>query len=98
MLEHEGKPIPTFRCDACGLHLASRQGLGRHRREKHPKGGHKDYVCDICRKVSPNMRALKKHISDTHPTNILKCTICDRGFKKPIALKVNMKLECTYKT
>lgn len=92
MLEHEGKPLPTIRCDVCGLHLSSKHGLGRHKRIKHPADGKKDYICDICQKVSPNMRALRKHISDTHTANILKCTMCDRGFKRPLALKVNIKL------
>lgn len=90
MLEHEGKTLPTISCDVCGLLLASKHGLKKHKTMQHPVGGKREYICNICFKVSPNIAALREHKRRTHSADNHKCNMCGRGFKVPLALKVYM--------
>lgn len=93
MLGHEGKSLPSAKCDICGLYLSNKDGLARHKRMQHPVDGKKEYICNICFKVSPNKHSLRMHISDNHPTKMHKCTMCNRVFKKSIFLKVCSKIK-----
>ncbi|XP_065367654.1 transcription factor grauzone-like isoform X2 [Calliphora vicina] len=89
MLDHEGKPAPTFSCDICGLILTSMKGLKRHKNTIHPVGGHQEYTCSICSKISPNVMAHKRHVKFSHVMGYdHKCKICEKAFKKARTLKV----------
>ena len=92
--KHESKQSTAINCDICGLRLTDRRGLRRHKNSQHPVGGKKEYYCHLCPKVSPNQEALKTHIRLTHGTNFNhKCTICDKAFKRPYALRVRIYLK-----
>lgn len=87
--KHESKQLTAINCEICGLRLTDRRGLRRHKNSQHPVGGKKEYNCNLCSKVSPNQEALKTHIRLTHGTNFNhKCTMCDKAFKRPYALRV----------
>lgn len=89
MLEHEGKPVPQVNCDICGLLLSNKRNLKRHVNMQHPVGGEQSHNCHLCPKISPNICALKEHIRRVHLVgNVHKCTMCGRGFKRKLALKV----------
>ncbi|TMW41495.1 hypothetical protein DOY81_013427 [Sarcophaga bullata] len=89
--KHENKQSIAINCDICGLRLTDRRGLRRHKNSQHPVGGKKEYHCHLCLKVSPNQEALKTHIRLTHGTNFNhKCTMCDKAFKRPYALREHM--------
>lgn len=91
MLEHEGKPAPVISCDICGLLLTSKKGLKRHKNTIHPVGGHQEYTCSICSKVSSNRQAHDRHVKFSHEMGCNhKCTMCEKAFKKPRALKVSI--------
>lgn len=46
-------------------------------------------TCTICGKISPNKQSLRNHKKYVHENErINKCTLCDKAFKQPVALKV----------
>lgn len=101
MEKHDNKLATPIHCDICGLRLIDRRGLRRHKNSQHPVGGKKEHSCHICSKISPNLRALRTHVRFAHETGYIhKCTMCDKAFKRPEALKVSFiytKLKyCTY--
>ncbi|KAM7342266.1 transcription factor grauzone-like [Cochliomyia hominivorax] len=88
MEKHDNKLATPINCDICGLRLIDRRGLRRHKNSQHPVGGKKEYSCHVCSKISPNLRALRTHIRFAHETGYIhKCTMCDKAFKRPEALK-----------
>ncbi|XP_037824146.1 LOW QUALITY PROTEIN: transcription factor grauzone-like [Lucilia sericata] len=91
MEKHDNKLATPINCDICGLRLIDRRGLRRHKNSQHPVGGKKEYSCHICSKISPNLRALRTHVRFAHETGYIhKCTMCDKAFKRPEALKEHM--------
>ncbi|XP_017472166.1 PREDICTED: zinc finger protein 431-like [Rhagoletis zephyria] len=90
MLEHEGGSKRRWPCDQCDLQLYSNYSLKRHKRAAHHDGS-EEYVCGDCGKVAFTEDALKRHQKYVHlRERVHKCTICEKAFKQPHALKEHM--------
>lgn len=79
-------------CNFCGLECDNRFFLAKHIDLEHTMNV-KEYVCTICSKISPNQQSHERHIKDVHEPKedfIHKCTLCEKSFKEPRALKVNI--------
>lgn len=87
MKEHEGIVLPRFQCTVCGLWLKTKRILVKHT-EKHDG---RTYPCKVCGKQSASKSALQSHMSYVHDlARKHACTLCDKSFKKAIALKEHM--------
>lgn len=88
MLEHEGKPLPTVSCDICGRRLSDKISLKRHK-HRHHSGEKREHTCNICFKVVTSIYSLRKHIKLKHESGYdQQCTICEKSFNRPQALRV----------
>ncbi|KAG4067427.1 hypothetical protein HA402_009664 [Bradysia odoriphaga] len=83
--EHSTKPQPRVQCDICGNWLKNEYNLNRHVNEKHKDN--KPTKCNICDKVYPGKVRLRKHISYVHGEKKYRCTLCEKPFHSPFALK-----------
>lgn len=90
MLEHEGKAPPMVSCEVCGRRLADMKCLKRHMGSHHPPEGVKpEFNCPICMKIFASPSNVKMHIKVVHENSYeRKCTLCEKTFKRPDALKV----------
>lgn len=92
MLEHEGKPLPMVSCEVCGRRLADMKCLKRHMGSHHPPEGVKpEFNCPMCTKLFASPSNVKMHIKVVHENSYeRKCNLCEKTFKRPDALKVNL--------
>ncbi|KAM7341943.1 uncharacterized protein ACRADG_009536 [Cochliomyia hominivorax] len=90
MLKHAGKSSVT--CDICGRRLADKKNLRRHMNSYHPPDGVKiEFKCPICMNSLASRNSLKMHIKVVHENSCeSKCTMCEKTFKRPDALKDHM--------
>ncbi|XP_035788245.1 zinc finger protein 572-like isoform X2 [Anopheles albimanus] len=84
-------PEGTWACQLCPLRFNSKTVLKGHiRTHKKDRG----YCCDVCGANLSSKRNLKYHQRSVHGGGVEKvfsCTICDRRFSLPYALKTHMK-------
>lgn len=72
-------------CTMCEKWVSSKEELKRHMKR------HTDQPmkCPYCDKMSPNRLALNCHVKGVHEYQaIFKCNLCDKTFKRAVALKV----------
>ena len=80
--------ISVFKCCACNLKFATRDQLGKHDGEVHPRA----YECEKCRAVFIDQEVLLRHKgqcdyeSDSGKPD-LKCEECEEEFKDQVAIE-----------
>lgn len=85
--EHSGIEMPRVSCDKCGDSFKHMRNLKRHMK-KHNEAG-KIFQCPHCAKLSPSRAALSVHIASVHSKPMLECHLCDKKFKRTLALTVS---------
>jgi len=84
---HLGIKPQKIQCQVCGAWLKHEHALRSHTR-RHHENNDVEHICNICGKKSPNKDALKSHTKYVHVLEKkLKCTYCDKAFKKPKELR-----------
>lgn len=83
---HSDVKTPIF-CDSCGKSFKNERGMLRHKEWVHHNQS-QPFQCPKCPRISPNRNALSRHISTMHNSKVYKCQMCDREFKRTVALKV----------
>lgn len=88
MLSHMDTEEPRIQCNYCGVWLKNKGSLNKHIKT------HTDtpQMCDICHKIKPNRSALNHHKRIVHSEATHHCTICDKTFKRLLALTVTALL------
>lgn len=86
LLDHSDVPPPRVCCEICGSTFKSERNRIRHVR-RHQETG---VPCPHCQKISPNRNALKSHIVSVHSKPMLQCHLCDKKFKRTLALTVSI--------
>ncbi|XP_073812606.1 zinc finger autosomal protein-like [Musca autumnalis] len=93
LLKHKGAPLPSVTCDICGRAFTNKYGLKVHKDAQHPKGGKRQFTCDICSKISPTIRSHRSHVKNTHVLGYnFKCTLCEKAFKRQRSFKEHMAI------
>lgn len=86
--EHEPQ-----QCSECNKWYPSKLALNEHARNLHMNTD-LEYRCQTCGFVSTTARALRRHERFNHEMERkYKCTMCEKGFKRPQNLKV-LHLNC----
>lgn len=86
LLDHADVPQPRVTCEICGNSFKSEQNRIRHVKRHQEKG----VPCPHCHKISPNRNALKSHIVSVHSKPMLECHLCEKKFKRTLALTVSI--------
>lgn len=86
LLAHSGIEEPRVQCEYCGAWLKNTKTLGKHIK-LHTDG---PQLCPICNKVKRNKTSLKNHMRLVHSGSNFPCTICDKKFKRMLALTVSL--------
>lgn len=89
-MEHLETPPERIKCEICGGKFKNKATLKQHMaRHERPDERHN---CDVCHKDYRTKKQLYLHRKYVHPTEsqMLPCTLCDKTFKRPWALKEHM--------
>lgn len=81
---HTDTEATRVQCNYCRAWLKNRSSLNKHIKT------HTDQPqkCEICNKMKPNRAALNHHKRTVHSAPIHQCNICDKTFKRSLALTV----------
>lgn len=85
LLSHQQIEETKVQCSYCGEWLKNRGSLSKHVK-RHTDTPQK---CKFCDKVKPNRSALTHHVRLVHRKAAYPCTLCDKTFKRPLALTVS---------
>lgn len=80
-------PVTKVKCPECSSILKHERALKRHLRNMHQSKG--PWICKQCNKETPTIEALRSHERYSHSDAIKlhKCHLCDKKFKKLMALR-----------
>lgn len=83
MVEHTNS-VQKVQCELCGIWLKHEEMLRQH------KMRHRETVqtCPICGRQSKNRKSLASHLKRVHTEALFKCNVCEKSFKRQLALKV----------
>lgn len=85
LLEHSDVKRARIICQVCGKSFKDARI-----KQKHVERTHESHqlLCPHCPKISPNRNALSRHIQSVHIYTVHKCHLCDKEFKRAVALTV----------
>lgn len=90
LLEHSDNKRPRIVCKLCGKTFKDANILQKHMYRTHES---QQFQCPHCPKMSPNRNALARHISSMHNCTVHKCHLCNKEFKRAVALTVRNLME-----
>lgn len=88
MMDHNDIQQPRVDCQLCGNSFKNERSLRKHMYKHRDEG--QTFQCPQCPKISHNRNALARHIRSVHNYTVHKCHLCDREFKRAVALTVGI--------
>lgn len=93
---HQNVKLPEAQCQICGRWLKDERSLYKHMYKHRDESSGRTFVCNICGADKPTKQTLNSHIRYHHPAKMHKCTLCEKEFKRMLALEVKYKYYPAY--